>query len=298
MKNLKLSGVIPPMITTFKENGDVDYEMFIRNIDRWNQDDVSGYLVLGSNSETVYLTEDEKLKLIEATVKNVKKDRIIIAGTGMESTRETINLTNKAAKLGVNAALILTPFYYGGKMNDEALVNYFTEVADNVTIPIMIYNVTKFTHINISPEAVKVLSRHPNIAGMKDSSGDIPQLVRFKSVIPADFNLLVGTASAWYPALTLGVKAGILALSNCAPNECAKVQKLFEAGRHEEARDEYLRMFPVNAAVTNTFGVAGLKYACSLLGYEGGFVRKPLLEMKDSEKNKIREILSEAGLIS
>lgn len=298
MGKIKIKGVIPPMITPFKPNGDVDYDIFGRNIKKWNQDELCGYLVLGSNSEAAYLTEDEKLKLIELTVKYANNDRLILAGTGMESTRETISLTNKAAKLGAKAALILTPFYYAGKMNDEALIKFFTTVADNVSIPVLIYNVTKFTHVNISAEAVRVLSTHPNIIGMKDSSGDIPQLVKFKGVIPEDFNLIVGTASAWYPALSLGVEAGIMALANCAPNECAKVQKLYEQGRHIEAKEEYLRLFPVNAAVTNTYSVAGLKHACTILGYEGGAVREPLLELKDSEKDKIAEIISEANLKS
>jgi 4-hydroxy-2-oxoglutarate aldolase len=270
MSKMQIKGVIPPMITPFKINGDVDYESFVKNIEKWNEDRLAGYLVLGSNSETVYMTEEEKLKLVELTVKTAKKDRIILAGTGMESTRETIYLTNKAAKLGAHAALILTPFYYGGKMNDEALIKYFTDVADNVDIPVLIYNVTKFTHINISPYAVGVLSKHPNIIGMKDSSGDIPQMVKFKNVITEDFNLMVGTASAWFPALTLGVKAGIMALANCAPNQCAEVQENFEKGNVENSREIYIRMFPVNAAVTATFGIAGLKYSCSLLGYEGG----------------------------
>lgn len=296
MSKIKIKGVIPPMITPFKPNGDVDYEMFVRNIERWNRDELCGYLVLGSNSETVYLTEDEKLKLMELTVNYANNDRLILAGTGMESTRETISLTEKAAKLGVKAALILTPFYYGSKMNDEALIKYYTTVAENVSIPVLIYNVTKFTHVNISAEAVRVLSRHPNIIGMKDSSGDIPQLVKFKGVVPEDFNLMVGTASAWYPALTLGVEAGIMALANCAPNECANVQKLYDQDRYIEAKEEYQRLFPVNAAVTNTYGVAGLKHACTMLGYEGGFVREPLLELKSSEKDKIAEIISEANL--
>lgn len=297
MADMKIKGVIPPMITPFKENGDVDYQLHAENLEKWNKDNLAGYLVLGSNSETVYLNEDEKLELIKITVETAKKDRIILAGTGMESTRETIKLTNKAAKLGAHAALILTPFYYGGKMNDEALINYFTDVADNVDIPVLIYNVTKFTHINISVNAVEKLSRHPNIIGMKDSSGDVPQLVKFQSVIPESFNLMVGTASAWYPALTLGIKAAIMALANCAPNECALVQEEFERGNVEEAREIYTRVFPVNQAVTGTFGIAGLKYACSLLGYQGGFVRKPLLELKEEEKEKIKQILAKAKLM-
>jgi len=297
MSKLKIVGVFPPMITPFTEDGEVDYSKHINNIKKWNQMNLGGYVVLGSNSETVFLTEEEKLKLIKITVDNASKDKLIVVGTGMESTKATIDLTNKAAKLGAHAALILTPFYYGGKMNDEALISYFTEVANNVEIPILIYNVTKFTHINISPNAVKELNKHPNIIGMKDSSGSIPQLVTYMDVIDDDFNLIVGTASSWYPALTLGIKAGILALANCAPNECIEVQRAYDKKNYDRARDIYLKMFPVNNAVTGQFGIAGLKYACELVGFEAGNVRSPLLPLKELEKEKIKEILNRANLI-
>lgn len=292
-----IKGVIPPMVTPFKENGEVDFEGHIENMQHWNEDQLAGYLVLGSNSETVYLNEAEKLKLVELTVKHAKKNRIILAGTGLESVRETVVLTNKAADLGAHAALILTPSYYFSLMNEQAQINFFTQVADQATIPILIYNVTAFTHINISVQAVRELSRHPNIIGMKDSTGNVPQLVSFLDVMADDFNLIVGTASAWYPALGLGITGGIFALANCAPNECTKVQTEFDRGDLDAARETYQRIFPVNAAVTAQFGVPGLKYACGLLGYQGGFVRSPLLPPTDNEKTKIREILKRAQLV-
>lgn len=295
MAYFKIKGVIPPMITPFNENDEVDYEKHKINMEKWNEYDLAGYLVLGSNSETVYLNEEEKLKLIELTVKHKKEGKIVMVGTGMESTNATIDLTNKAADLGADCALIITPFYYNGKMNDEALINYYTDVANAVKIPVLIYNVTKFTHINISPKAVSVLSKHPNIIGMKDSSGSIPQLIDFKRVIDMnEFNLMVGTASAWYPALTLGVEGSVMALANCCPEECIDVQKEFELGNLDTAREIYERVFPVNSAVTGAFGISGLKYACDLLGFEGGLVRKPLLQLKDEEKVKLKEILINA----
>lgn len=295
MAFIHIKGVIPPMITPFDENDKVDYDKFRRNIEKWNGYDLAGYLVLGSNSETVYLTEEEKLKLIELTVKHKKTGKIVIAGTGMESTSATIDLTNKAADLGADCALIVTPFYYGSKMNDEALINFYTDVADNVKIPIMIYNVTKFTHVNISTSAVNVLCKHPNIIGMKDSSGNVSQLIDFKRAAgDAEFNLMVGTASIWYPALNLGVKAAVMALANCCPGECIEVQKEFESGNLEKARELYERVFPVNSAVTGEYGIAGLKHACDILGFEGGYVRKPLLELKETEKTEIIEILKKA----
>ena len=279
------------MITPFKENGDIDYDSFETNIHNWNKSKLAGYLVLGSNSETAYLSEEEKVELIKITVSNTKPGRHILVGSGMESLRETIRFTNKAARLGVHAALVLTPFYYGGKMTSEALINYFTNLADNSDIPVLIYNVPKFTHINIKADAVKTLSKHPNIVGMKDSLGDVPQLVTFKRIIPDDFNLIVGTASAWFPALTLGINAGILALANCNPNECVEIKKEFDKGNWEKAKEIYQRVFPINIAVTGTYGIAGLKYACDLLGYKGGYVRNPLLPLREEEKYEIEEVV-------
>lgn len=292
-----IRGILPPMITPFRKNGQVDYDAFGRNIEKWNETPLGGYLVLGSNSEAAYLTEQEKLKLTQLTVKTARKGRFVLAGTGLESTRETIRLTNKAAELGARAALVLTPCYYGGQMTDNALIRHFTEVADAADIPILIYNVPKFTHLNISVEAVRVLSRHTKIIGMKDSRGDIPQLEAFLKAAPREFNLIVGSASILYPALALGIKAGILALANCAPSQCAEIQKLYDKSEREKAKDLQARMFPVNKAITETYGIAGLKYASTLMGYEGGSVRSPLLPLDRDGEIDIRQIMERAGIL-
>lgn len=298
MSFFKIKGVIPPMITPFTQEGDLDIKAHQSNVKQWNDTGMTGYLVLGSNSEAVYLSEPEKIDLIRATVEVAAKDKLIMAGTGMESTRETISLTNKAAKAGAHCALLLTPNYYGGQMGDEAQINFFTQVADQVDIPILIYNVTKFTHVNISPKAVEVLSKHPNIIGMKDSSGSVPQLIQYKQVVDFDeFNLLVGTASAWYPALDLGIEASIMALANCSPRECVEIQTLYDEGKPTQAKELYERMFPVNHAVTATYGVPGLKHACTLLGYQGGYVRSPMPELTDDKKTALRNILLRANLL-
>ena len=295
---MNITGIFPPMLTPFNENGDVEYDVFVRNIQKWNKESLGGYLVLGSNSETSYLTEEEKLKLIELTVQTAAKGRTILAGTGMESTRETIRLTNKAARLGAHAALILTPSYYISQMTDKALIHHFNAIADSTEIPILLYNVPKFTHINLSANAVHILSEHPNIIGMKDSQGDVPQLESFKRVVPDEFNLIVGTASALLPALTLGIRAGILALANCAPSQCIQIEKFFHHGEMEKAKELQARMLPVNLAVTGTYGIAGLKYASTLLGYEGGSVRSPLLPLTSDEQNDLKKILTTARLLA
>lgn len=290
----KLKGVLPPMITPFKTNGDVDYDGFASNIRKWNGDKLAGYLVIGSNSETVYLSEEEKLELVRLTAENAAPGRRVMVGSGLESARETITLTNKCAKLGAHCALILTPFYYGSSMTTQALIRYFSVVADSSEIPILLYNVTKYTHVNISAEAVAELSKHPNIVGMKDSNGDVPQLATFLRVADPGFQVLTGTFAAWYPALTLGITATISAMANCCPNEIAEVQELFDAGDWEGARRVYQRMFPVNAAVTGTFGISGLKFATGYSGYTGGSVRNPLIDSSDEDKVKLTAILEKA----
>lgn len=296
MNNLSFKGAIPPMITPFQADGRLDLDAHIFNIKKWNEVSLGGYLVLGSNSEAAYLSEQEKLNLIEATVMHAREGRPVIAGTGMESTLETIRLTNKAAALGAHAALLLTPFYYKGKMNDGAIIHHFLKIADDSDIPIMLYNVTKFTGINVSSRVVTEISAHPNIIGMKDSSGNIGQLIHFQEAAQGDFQVMTGTASVWYPALSLGVTAAVMALANCAPKECVQIQELYEAGRLEEAKALYRRMVPLNTAVTGAFGIAGLKYVCEKAGFRGGAVRSPLSELKMEEKIALDAIVKAAGL--
>lgn len=287
-------GVIPPMVTPFKENGDVDYDGFAENVKQWNSDKLAGYLVIGSNSETVYLGEREKLKLVELTAKNAAPGRIVMAGSGLESARETIAFTNSCADAGAQSALVLTPFYYGGAMTSKALIRYFTTVADAVRIPVLIYNVSKYTHVNIQADAVAELSRHPNIVGMKDSNGDVPQLATFLRVADPSFQVITGTFAAWYPALCMGITATISAMANCAPNPIAEVQELFNAGKQKEAYALWQRWFPVNGAVTGAFGIPGLKYATDRAGYRGGSVRNPLIDLGDDDKKKLDVILDKA----
>ncbi len=272
---MNLTGIFPPIITPFTESGEVDESKFIRNIERWNHQPLSGYLVLGSNSEAPFLSREEKLRLVELAVQNAPPGRTVIVGSGMESARETIRLTNEAARIGAQAALVLTPSYYGDQMTDDALVQFFSTVADAASIPILVYNVPKFTHINVSMAVLSRLQMHRNIIGMKDSSGNMPQLASFRKAIDPGFHILVGTASGWLPALEMGIKGGILALANCCGTECARVKELYEAGNVKEAAELNTLLLPVNKAVTATYGVAGLKHACERRGFQSGTVRSP-----------------------
>lgn len=296
MANLHFQGVIPPMVTPFTPDGTVDYEAHTRNIARWNTTGLSGYLVLGSNSEASSLNEEEKLRLIELTAQHAHAEHIILAGTGMESTAETIRLTNLAAKAGAQAALVLTPFYYRDALTEAAQILHFQKVADKSDIPVLLYNVPKYTNVNLGNKAIETLSRHPNIIGMKDSSGNITQLSEFQRVADPDFQILTGTAGVWYPALVMGVKAGIMALANCAPAVLVQIQADVANGRMAAAEALYRKWVPLNNAVTGTYGVAGLKYVCNQLGYEAGEVRSPLLPLEDAGKKALDRLMTANGI--
>jgi 4-hydroxy-2-oxoglutarate aldolase len=289
-------GIFPPIPTPFK-NGEVACDMLASNLQKWNTTGLSGYLVLGSNGEFVFLAEKEKIKILEVARENIPSPLKMIAGTGCESTWETIELTNKAAKIGAELALIITPSYFKSLMKAEEMITHFRAVADASKIPIMIYNVPKFTGVSIDAETVAKLAEHQNIVGMKDSSADMPLFAQYIKLCPAGFDVMVGTASVLYTGLCLGAVGGVVAMANVAPEEAVEIQRLYDAGKLKEARDLQLKMLPVNGAVTVSFGVPGLKAAMDLLGYYGGDPRPPLLPAKSEVKEKIKGILQKAGLL-
>jgi 4-hydroxy-2-oxoglutarate aldolase len=295
LKTMNLAGIYPPIVTPFLKE-DVAHHYLAENVEKLSKSGIKGLVALGSNGENVYLSEEEKMEVVKTVIQSASKDMMIIVGSGCESTRETIYLTNRMAKMGAHAALIVTPFYYGNKMNDEALIKYYATVADQVEIPILLYNVPKFTGVNLSEEALSTLSNHPNIIGIKDSSGNVNQIGQYLNQVKPDFNVLVGTAGALLGALTLGCKGGILALANIVPEKCVEIYQLVQDGKTNEARELQLRMIPVNHAITARYGISGLKYAMNLLGYKGGEVRSPLLPTKPEEQEKIKEILMGAGI--
>ena len=296
MPQIDLNGIFPPITTPFVD-GNLAYDQLAFNIEKWSRTGLKGLVVMGSNGEYVYLSATEKRKLVEKAVAATPDNMLVIAGTGCESTQETIALTRDCAELGAHAALVVTPHYYGGRMNEAALLAYFTAVADHSPIPILLYNVPKFTYVNLSAKLVAQLSGHPNIAGIKDSTGNVIQLGELANVVDADFDLLVGTAGALFGALTLGCVGGVLALANIAPLQCVKIYELIKDGKYEEAKKLQLKMIPVNQAVTANYGVPGLKAAMDMLGYFGGEPRPPLLPSSEKEKSEIREILIKAELL-
>ncbi len=292
-----ITGAFPPVVTPFTTDGDVDFAAFQENIAKYNETGLAGYVIFGSNGEYAYLDKKEKLDLVKAGVEAAAQDKLVIVGSGCEGTRETIELTNECARLGADAALILTPNYYKDRMTKEVLKKHFLTVADHADIPIMLYSVPKFTGVTITPDLAGELSQHPNIIGIKDSAGDVTQLALHVKMTGPDFSVLVGTANVLYPGLAMGAKGGIMALANCCPRECVRMYQLYQEGKFDELRDLQCRLIPVNTAVTGTYGIAGLKLAMDMLGFKGGAVRMPLLPLSRQEKEGLVKILETAQLL-
>lgn len=296
MTQLDLHGIFPPITTPFI-NGKVACDKLASNVERWNRAGLKGFVVLGSNGEYVSLSEEEKRTVVDTVVQSVSKEMLVIAGTGCESTAETLRLTEDCAKLGAHAALVVTPHYYGGRMNEAALVKHYSAVADQSPLPILLYNVPKFTHINMAADLVTRLSEHPNIIGLKDSSGNVIQLGEILNAVAKDFNVMVGTAGVLFSGLTIGCVGGINALANVAPKQCVAILDMVKTGDLEAARELQLKMIPVNQAVTAVYGVPGLKAALDMRGYFGGDPRLPLMPSSDRERSEIEAILKKADLL-
>lgn len=294
---VSLRGVFPPIPTPFDDQGRVAHQALRENLERWNQYDLAGYVVLGSNGEAVYLTEEEKIRVWERSRDAVPSGKLLIAGTGCESTQQTISLTRKAAAAGADAALVVTPHYYSGRMTSPSLLHHYESVAAASPIPVMIYNVPKFTHVDMDAATIAQASRHPNIVGVKDSSGNIAKLSDVVRLAEPGFQVLAGTGGLFFAALSLGAVGGILALANVAPRESIDIQRLHETGHWDEAAELQRQMLPVNAAVTAVYGIAGLKAALDMLGYYGGPVRSPLLGLDKTDQRALRQTMLEAGLL-
>jgi len=292
----KLKGIIPPITTPFKDD-EVAFDKLKSNIEKLNKMNFVGYVVLGSNGESIFLTREEKTRMITYVREHASPGKVVIAGTGTDSIKETISLTNDASKNGADYALIITPSFFKSDMEHSTFINYYLAVADSVKIPVIIYSVPKFTNVNIHTDTVAKLSEHNNIVGIKNSSEDTELTAKFISDTSDEFHTFIGTGSVLLQGLKDGADGGILALANIAPTECITIQELFNLRKLEEAEVLQKKMVPVNKAITATFGVAGLKAAMDMIGLFGGHPRLPLNPLDKKAKQELKNILIEASLI-
>jgi 4-hydroxy-2-oxoglutarate aldolase len=288
---LNLKGIFPPLPTAFDANENLDLEHMKSNIQALSKYDLAGFLVLGSNGELVNLTENEKLEVYRECRKAIPKNKIMLAGTGGQTTRETIRLSKAAADLGADAVLVLNPFYYKGLMTTEALVFHYHAVADACPIPVIIYNMPANSGLDMNADQILAIANHPNIIGLKDSGGNITKIGDIIGRAKPRFQVLAGSAGFFLSALTVGAVGGIMALANIAPQECITIQKHFDAKNMENARILQARMIPINTAVTAKWGVPALKNAMNKLGLYGGMPRKPIQDISSTIQQELFELL-------
>jgi 4-hydroxy-2-oxoglutarate aldolase len=292
---MKLTGIFAPLATPFAASGDVDYDAYAQNIARFNKTKLAGYVINGSTSESVLLLWSEVYRQLQIALKHAAPDKELVAGTGAESTRETIAHTNHAASLGYKAALVRTPSFYKPAMSEDALVEHYLRVADASRIPILVYSVPIFTHVTVEALVVARTSKHPNIIGIKDSSGNVAALAASIAAAPREFKTLVGSASALYEALEVGATGAILALANAFPDVCAEIYDLSRSGDGAKAKALAQTLAAPAKMFGPQYGIAGLKYAMERNGYVGGPTRMPLLPLTDVARREIDAMLSNLG---
>ena len=283
---MELNGIFPALTTPYAPDGSVSVSGVKRNISLYNKTAVAGYVALGSTGEAVMLSRQEADSVLSAVAESAAPGKILIAGTGAESTAETIARTKHAAALGYQIALVKTPYYYKPFYRPEVYIRHYRAVADASPIPVLLYSVPQFTGITLETAEILALSEHPNILGIKDSSGSIQRIVEVVAGAPARFQVLTGGAPVLYPALTVGARGAILALADAFPEKCAEVHQLFGQGKHEEARELQLLLAQASKRIVSENGLGGLKYAMELRGYHGGDPRLPLLPLREEENKK------------
>jgi 4-hydroxy-2-oxoglutarate aldolase len=285
------AGIYTPIATPFRDDGTVDERALAANVSRWMTTPLTGLVVLGSNGEAASLDDEEADRVVEIVRAGVPSSRPLIAGTGRESTRATIAATRRAAAAGVNAVLVRTPSFFKPQMTTDAFVRHFTEVADASPVPVLLYNVTLYTGVNLLPDAVERLAVHPNIVGIKESGSDIGQIAEYVARTPDDFTVLAGSATTLVHALCAGCDGAILALASLVPAECVSMATLVREKRLDEATALQRRLMPLARSVGSTYGVPGLKAALELSGYIGGAPRPPLRPVSSDVVDIIRRQL-------
>jgi 4-hydroxy-2-oxoglutarate aldolase len=288
-----LSGIFPALTTPYHEDGSVALDHFKANLARYNRTALAGYVVLGSTGESVLLSSTEADSLLVAGKEAAASGKLLIAGTGAESTAETIVRTKRAAALGYDVALVKTPYYYKPAYKTETYLRHYRAVADTSPIPILLYSVPIFTGVTLETPEIVALAQHPNVIGIKDSSGAIQRIVEVAAQAPKTFQILTGSAGVLHPALASGARGAILALASALPERCVEVFELFKGGQHASAQTLQQQLALASKAIVSEGSIAGVKHAMDLRGYHGGLPRLPLLPLADAKKAHIAQVVSQ-----
>ena len=294
----RFAGIYTPLATPFSADGSLDVRGLANNVEKYLRSPLTGLVVLGSNGEAPQLEEHEADLAIKTVRDAMPATRPLLAGTGRESTAATIAATERAARIGVDAVLVRTPSFYKGQMTTDAFVKHYTQVADRSPVPVLLYNVTIYTGVNLSPDAVAILSQHPNIAGIKETNSEMVQFGEYLARAAEGFTVLAGSGATYFSTLMLGAHGAILAVAGVAPELCVRIFDAVREGRIDDARRMNRELAPLSKLVGTTYGVPGLKAALALRGFDGGLPRPPLQPVGQQAVDVIREQLDKLGLFA
>ena len=289
---MKLSGVFAPLPTPFGDDDRVDVGRLRTAVAWWVAGPLTGFVVLGSTGEAVLMDDDECDRVVEETRVLVPRHRPLIAGTGRESTRAAIRAAKRAAALGADAVLVRTPAFFKSQMTGDAFERHYMAIADASPVPVLLYNFTALTGVNLTPATVARLAAHPNIAGMKESGSDISQIADLVASTPPAFSVFAGSGSTFFAALCVGVAGGILALAALLPEPCVRLLELTQSKRYEDARALQRRMMPIARLISTAHGVPGLKAALRIVGCDVGRPRAPLASISETSVAVLKEALT------
>ena len=283
-----------PVVTPFTRRGDIDEGLYRENLERYRGSGLAGIVVAGSTGEAPYLTGPERLRLTEITRRMLKPPELLIVGTGLESTRATLQLSREAFQRGADAVLAVTPNYFKSRMDSAALTAHFHTLADKLRRPVIMYNIPQFTGVRMSPELIGKLARHPNIVGLKESSGDLAYMRAILREVRPGFRVLVGSALILMDALRAGAAGAVLSQAGFVPEICVGAYDAVWGRRWKTARDLQGRLSALASKIAIPYGVAGIKAAYELCGYASGNLRLPLVPMPAAARRIVAATLCEA----
>lgn len=293
-----LQGLFVPVTTPFDPvTGDIAPVAFRENLRRWLQTPIDGYVVFGSTGEGALLDEDEMVRLLEYARGVIPPQRPLVAGAGGESTRAVIRMAKRFGEAGADAVLVHPPSYFGVSLSPADHRDHFVAVADASPVPVLVYHMPKFTHVTLDAGLMAELSRHENIAGIKDSSGELKRFAEYTESCEGGCRLFVGNGALLYAALEMGAAGGILALGLLAPEEYGELIRLYRGGKLPEAGSIQERLAPAHRQIVGAFGARGVKAALDLKGWNGGPPRPPLSPLKEKERETVARVMQEARLL-
>lgn len=289
MKKIIFKGSGTAIITPFTEDG-INFEAFEKLLEFQIKNLTDAIIVCGTTGESATMTLDEKKELIKFAVQKSNGRIPIIAGTGSNSTKNAIELSKYAESVGVNALLIVSPYY--NKTTEKGLITHFKEIANATSLPIILYNVPSRTGLNITPYVCYELSKIENIVAIKEASGNISQVAEIATLCKDNLNIYSGNDDQTIPILSLGGIGVISVLSNIKPKEVHNMVEEFLNGSIEKARKIQLETLELTKVLFSEVNPIPVKAALNIMGYNAGIPRLPLVEMTDEGKENLKKILN------